>query len=300
MSVGLSIVIPTYRREQVLLDTIASLRRLEPAPQEIIIVDQTLQHETAVEEVLRALSREGAIRHIRQESPSIPVAMNRGLREARGPIVLFLDDDIVPETQLVAAHLAAHLREPGRLIAGRVIQPWQEGIDFSQDDHFHFASLRPARIEQFMGGNFSLQRADALRVGGFDENFVKVAYRFEAEFAHRWRKLGGTIDYEPAACLHHLKSADGGTRSFGEHLTTWLPTHSVGAYYCELRAWNGARSLAQFLGRPLRAVSTRFHLRRPWRIPATLLSELLGIAWALALAARGPALLDESQPTRNV
>jgi len=36
-----------------------------------------------------------------------------------------------------------------------------------------------------MGGNFSVKRDLALRLGGFDENFVHVAYRFEAEFCDR-------------------------------------------------------------------------------------------------------------------
>ena len=46
--------------------------------------------------------------------------------------------------------------------------------------------------------------------------------------------------------------------------------------------------MAQFLGRPLRAISTRHHLRRPWGIPATLIAEFAGMVWALALAIRGP------------
>ena len=39
-----------------------------------------------------------------------------------------------------------------------------------------------------MGGNFSVRRDIALRLGGFDEQFVRVAYNFEAEFAHRLRR----------------------------------------------------------------------------------------------------------------
>jgi len=35
-------------------------------------------------------------------------------------------------------------------------------------------------------------------------------------------------------------------------------------------------------------VATRHHLRRPWWIPLTLIAELRGMAWALALFLRGP------------
>lgn len=291
----LSVVIPTYNRERVLLETIEQLLRLSPAPQEILIVDQTERHETETDEALRRFEAAREIRWIRTSPPSIPRAMNRGLLEARGRFVLFLDDDIIPDEGLIAAHRDAHAADRMRVVAGRVIQPWQEGVDFSADAAFHFASTRPREIEHFMGGNFSLCRKTALALGGFDENFVKVAYGFEAEFAFRWRRAGGMICFEPGATIHHLKSRAGGTRAFGDHLTTAQPHHSVGAYYCVLRTWTGPESIGPFILRPMRAVSTRFHLRRPWQIPVTLLAELRGMIWALRLASRGPAYVGAAR-----
>ena len=60
-----------------------------------------------------------------------------------------------------------------------------------------------------MGGNFSIRKDVALRLGGFDQNFVRVAYRFEAEFARRYTSDGRQIWFDPRACLHHLKEHDG-------------------------------------------------------------------------------------------
>jgi GT2 family glycosyltransferase len=144
-----------------------------------------------------------------------------------------------------------------------------------------------------MGGNFSVARRSAIDAGGFDENFVRVAYRFEAEFAHRWRALGRRIWFEPSACIHHLKAGSGGTRSFGEHLTSWRPDHAVGAYYYSLRT----RAWREFTARPLRAVTTRYHLAHPWRIPGTLLAEFGGMAWALRLFLRGPRRVSAPEPS---
>jgi glycosyltransferase involved in cell wall biosynthesis len=280
----LTVAIPTYRREQVLLDTIAYLLALEHAPAEILVLDQTEQHEVATEKRLGELYDAGRIRWMRLATPSIPQAMNRGLLEARQDIVLFLDDDVRPEPELITAHLAAQAQFADVLVAGRVIQPWEEGRDFSGEANFQFAGLKPFWIDEFMGGNFSVRRDMALALGGFDENFVRVAYRFEAEFAHRWRASGRRIYFEPVACLHHLKDCGGGTRTFGEHLTTMKPDHAVGAYYYCLRTG----SIGGFLRRPFRSVATRHHLRRPWWIPLSLIAELRGILWALALHARGP------------
>lgn len=287
-----SVVIPTYRRERVLLETLAYLLALDLAAAEILVVDQTEQHEPETEQQLRALQERGQIRRFRLEAPSIPLAMNRGLLEARERTVLFLDDDIRPEPGLVAAHSSAHGANPGVLVAGRVIQPWEEGGEFPDDGTFRFSGLRAAWIEEFMGGNFSIERAAALALGGFDENFVRVAYHFELEFAYRFRKSGQRVRFEPDACLHHLKAGGGGTRTFADYLTTWKPDHAVGAYYHALRTGAGIGCLREFVARPLRAVATRHHLRRPWWIPVTWLAEFCGMVWALRLALAGPRYVD--------
>jgi GT2 family glycosyltransferase len=287
-SIGLTIAIPTYRRERVLVETIEYLLALDPPADEILVLDQTEQHEAGTECALQRLADRGAIRWERLPEPSIPKAMNQGLLRARGEIVLFLDDDIRPEPGLLAGHRRAHAMHPGALVAGRVIQPWHEGRDFPPEEPFHFACVRAQWIGDFMGGNFSIQRGVALSLGGFDENFVRVAYRFEAEFAHRYRRHGGRVWFEPAACLHHLKDGSGGTRSYGHHLTTWRPDHAVGAYYFSLRS----RQWGELLSRPWRAVATRHHLRHPWQIIGTWLAEAQGLWWAWRLWRSGPKLID--------
>ena len=221
--------------------------------------------------------------------------MNCGLVEARHNLVLFLDDDIIPEATLIRAHLGAHAHRKGRIVAGRVIQPWQEGIDFFQDRNFHFASLRSSEIDDFIGANFSLDRHAAIALGGFDENFVSVAYRFEAEFAYRWRAAGYHIIFEPEACVHHLKASRGGTRTFGNHLTTRRPDHSVGAYYFFLRTWCGSSTLKSIVSRLFGAIATKYHFKRPWRMPPTLISEIRGLIWACRLAWTGPRYIRDTE-----
>ena len=284
----MSIAIPTYRREQVLIDTLESVFALCPPADEILVLDQTEAHSAPVESALKELARSGRIRHLRLSSPSIPAAMNAALKAAAGDVVLFLDDDVLAEPRLTSAHLSAHRENGAAVVAGRVIQPWQEGLDFSKEIKFHFAGIKSAWIQEFMGGNFSIRRETALKLGGFDENFVGAAYHFEAEFAFRLRRAGLTIYYEPEACIHHRKVSSGGTRTFGEHLRTAAPAHSVGAYYFVLRTWRCEGSTRALLFRPICAIATRHHLRRPWFIPLTVLAELRGLFWALALACRGP------------
>jgi GT2 family glycosyltransferase len=284
----LSIIIPTYKRERVLLDTINYLLKLEPAPAEILIIDQTGEHESDTARTLEGLNEEHKIRWIRLAQPSITHAMNTGLVEAHGEIVLFLDDDIIPDPQLVSAHLAAH-SAGHNIVAGQVLQPGEEVC--WESSSFQFSSGRSQYIAELMGGNFSIKRDLALGVGGFDENFVHVAYRFEAEFAARALFVGERIFFEPAASIHHLKEQRGGTRSFGHHLTTVKPSHSVGAYYHLLRAHDLPHRFRSIVVRPLRAVRTTHHLTHPWWILPTFIAEIMGLTWAAYMSWRGPRLI---------
>lgn len=290
---SLTVAIPTFGRDEVLLSTVRDLLALEQGPDEILIVDQTPTHAEEVEHALEALKASGAIRWCRLPKPSITVAMNTALREALGELVLFLDDDIRPDIALIQAHRNAHQGNPGVLIAGRVLQPWHHLQPDAADADFRFNSLTPRELREFMGGNFSLRRELAISLGGFDENFVEVAYRFEAEFALRWHRCGRSIRYEPTALIHHLKAERGGTRTYGDFLRTWRPSHSVGEYYFLIIArpvdWT-----KRIVRRLLMSIVTRHHLRRPWWIPATLVSEIRGLTRALGLARGGPRLIRKS------
>lgn len=294
-SAGISVVVPTWRREGVLVDTLRAMLAQLGTGDELIVVDQTAEHEPATRGALEAWERAGALRRIVLARPSIPRAMNTGLLAARSPIVLFLDDDIAPEPGLVAAHRSAHARGGAAIVAGRVMQPGDApDAGRGAGPARPFAGNEPAWVEEFMGGNVSVRREAAVAAGGFDENFVKAAYRFEKEFAERMLAAGHRLRYEPGAGIRHLKAATGGTRGLLPH---WYnPGHGVGEYYQLLRSRRGGAA-AKIALRPLRAVRTRYHLRRPWVIPVTLAAEAVALLWAVGLRLRGPRLLPAARPS---
>lgn len=292
-ALAISVVIPTYQREQVLLETLAYLLQLEPAPTEILIVDQTPEHEEKTDLALLNLEQTGKIRWLRLPEPSITHAMNVGLQRASQAIVLFLDDDIIPCADLIAVHVSAQSQSGCNIVAGQVLQPGE--IPISDQEHnreFRFCSTRRQCVTEFIGCNFSVKREEALRLGGFDENFVQVAYRYEAEYASRVLAAGGRILFEPDASIRHLKTTAGGTRFFGHHLTTIKPSHSVGEYYYLFRAKGITNRLFKILRRPWRSIRTRHHLKHPWWIPPTLIAEALGFIWAIFLVLRGTRLIE--------
>lgn len=298
-----SIVIPSYNRETVLIETIKDLLALEHQAIEILVVDQSLNHSAEVNQALQNFDQQGSIRWIRLSTPSIPNAMNVGAIEASGEVVLFVDDDILTRSDLVLEHARRYQEPQVKSVAGQVIQSWEQPLSDDQPsyqngietdpDSFMFNSALPMTVRRFIGCNVSFKRSDLLEVGGFDLNFSKVAYRYEAEAAERFVNSGRTMVFEPKASLDHLKQASGGTRSYGDHLTSFKPAHTVGMYYYYLVVPNQRRRWFNFFTSPFRNCITKFHLRKPWYIPVTLISNMLGLISAVALRLNGQRLLTE-------
>jgi GT2 family glycosyltransferase len=290
---SVSAAIPTYNRGVIAADAVERLLRLTPAPSEILLVDQTAQHSAEVEVRLSAFVRDGRIRWIRLAEPSIPHAMNEALRLATGDLVLFLDDDVVPVSDLVAAHAEAYVDKGVWAVAGQVLEPGEEPahLDVPADPlAFRFRHDTATDVGNVMAGNLSVDRLRARAMGGFDENFVMVAYRFESDFALRIIAAGGRIRYEPRASVRHLKIASGGIRTWGDHRTSAHPAHSAGDYYFAL---HHAPSFARYVVTRLRRnVLTRYHLRHPWAIPAKLVGELRGLLLGRKLARGGRKVLQ--------
>jgi GT2 family glycosyltransferase len=276
----ITIAIPTYNRQEIVVETI---ERLLPLGAPIVVVDQT----PSPHEPLAALP----IRLIRLPEPSIPHAMNIAVEAAESDVVLFLDDDIVPSGRLVDAHAEAQRDEAVWAVVGQILQPGEEPQRVAQPDddlEFRFNADERRFVTNVMAGNLSVKRSRFIELGGFDENFVGAAYRFESDFALRVAAAGGRIVFEPGASLRHLKLATGGLRSFGDHRTSASPVHSAGDYYFAL---HHRRPLWRYALRRLRAnVATRFHLAHPWTIPPKLLGELRGLALARRLHRRGRRL----------
>jgi GT2 family glycosyltransferase len=288
----LTIAIPTLNRGAVLCDTVTMLLDLGPPADEILIVDQTPEHPAGVAERLRLWTDAGAVRIIRLPEPSITKAMNTALREATQPYVLFLDDDIVPSQHLVRSHLRAFTAGTAAVV-GQILQPGDTPEHYDEarlsrgavrDLEFRFNHDTPREVCNVMAGNLCVDRAAALRVGGFDENFVGAAYRFETDFALRLIAHGGVILFQPEASIRHLKAPAGGTRSHGDHRTSSSPAHSVGDYYFALRH---VPHFWRYTGRRLgKNLLTRYHASHPWSIPGKLIGEIRGLILARRLAKR--------------
>lgn len=216
----ISVIIPTYNREAVLIDTIQDILGQTEKDLELVVVDQSDRHSPETEKALREITDE-RFRYIKIRPVSLPAARNFGLKAAKAPIVLFIDDDIKAVKDLVKNHLAAFSRHPDvSAVGGRVLQggfPIKKGVlEFDKHGVSHgvFTASEPGFTNAFPGGNHSIKVADALKLGGYDTRYYRIAFREESDLSLRMDRAGMKIYYEPKAEIFHINTVGGGLKHY--------------------------------------------------------------------------------------
>jgi len=218
-----SVVVPTYRRERVLCDSLTYLLAQSYSDFEIVVVDQTPDHEPATRRFLAVHA--GRLRYQLLPEPGLPRARNVGTELARGEVVLFVDDDIVPvDDQLVAAHARCYANPLVGGVAGRVLEPiptnapaGQAYVNAYGRIVSNFSGTQPADVWTAKGANMSFRRRVLSEVGPFDDRYAGNSILEETDYCYRVRSLGYDIRFEPSAAVHHLVAPTGGCRE-----SSWL------------------------------------------------------------------------------
>jgi len=248
ISPSISVVIPTYEREEPLRATIADVLKQDYPNFEVIVVDQTKTHQPETQAYLEELANSGKIRWYRLDWASLPGARNYAVRRATGDIVYFIDDDVEMPVDCLKNHAHNYIEnaEVGA-VAGRVFdrmkladaqrekpgdnytieylppQAMDPGIAWYYIDLVH--TTKPQQVITARGCNMSFRREIFSKHGlYFDERFRGSAVREESDFCLRLRKTGYKIWYDPEAFLVHLGEETGGchdisTRSLKYQIT---------------------------------------------------------------------------------
>lgn len=105
---SVSVVIPTHDRAHLLPRALDSVLRQTLPPAEILVIDDGSEDETR-----ELLSRDyRTVRRIPQEHRGVSAARNRGIRQAGGSLIAFLDSDDAWEPEKLERQLAAMSRQP--------------------------------------------------------------------------------------------------------------------------------------------------------------------------------------------
>ena len=227
-----SLVIPSFNREELLVGTLRCAFAQDYPGLEILLIDQTKTHVPETDSFLT--ENRDRFTNIRPDFASVTKARNEGLRRATGQVIIFIDDDVSFEPGFVAAHVAAHA-DGTDIVQGRVTeqgskrpsQPtWlDDSLRFKGGDNYD----RDGKTNNITGCNFSIRREVVERIGYFDENFKGVSVREESDFARRAFKAGLSFKFSAQAALFHHRSLTGGV---GTGVKNNFFEKSY--YYCEL------------------------------------------------------------------
>jgi glycosyltransferase involved in cell wall biosynthesis len=239
-----SVVIPSLGRDDCLNATAQDLARQEYPSWECIIVLQGPLRSATIAGVSEALR--DRLRLFQADEPNASLARNIGLFEAKGDIILFLDDDVeIRNPGFLQAHARHYANISTSGVAGQVLGP---GVSPRRSRHWlsHYDAFGwlffpttydfPACIACGPSSNLSVRRGPALAVGGMDAQFEKGAHREESDFALRLVKRFGLLHFDPEASLVHRGEPIGGCRSWGYNSGIHPLHHVCGEWYFILRA----------------------------------------------------------------
>lgn len=217
-----SIIIPSYDREEVLCNTIRYVLAQNYNNYELLIIDQTENHDHATNAFLSQVPPH--VRVINHRPPSLPGARNRGIKEAKGEIIIMIDDDVIIKNDFVSQHVKHYINDSVHAVTGMVDQKakYINRIPSFLNNEFlqwvsaqSFQNPNPGEAFRIAGGNFSIRKNQATIAGEFDENFIGTSWGEEFDFSLRLKQLGIKIVYDPEAMIYHLNEKSGGCRSRG-------------------------------------------------------------------------------------
>ncbi|CAN5742624.1 glycosyltransferase family 2 protein [soil metagenome] len=212
-----SVVIATKGRPDALARTLDSLSRCDPGPVEAIVVDGD-----EAQSARRVVDgREDVpVRYLASE-PGLTRQRNRGIEEAAGDVVVFVDDDVAFAPSVFSSLTRAYadssvigatglvVEEQGRRFgntssAARRLLPGggEEGTMTRFGYPRRIQDVRTPRDVEFMQGCLMSARRDVAERVGFDERLTGYGLAEDEDFSYRLSRLG-RVRYEPAIVVEH-------------------------------------------------------------------------------------------------
>ncbi len=206
MQVNISVVIPTYRRPQLLVRCLNALvcQHFDKNAYEIIVVSDGPDESTAGVMKQWTDTVIPVIRYIATPSKKGPAASrNAGWMNARGDLIAFTDDDCIPSANWLLSMRKAYKCEELTAFTGRVVVPRSES---PTDYELNTANLETA---EFVTANCILTKKALQQTGGFDERF-SMAWREDSDLHFKLLQENIPICPVPAVVTHPVRKAPWG------------------------------------------------------------------------------------------
>jgi glycosyltransferase involved in cell wall biosynthesis len=206
MSKKISIVIPTYRRPELLVKCVSALlnQNFNPVDYEIIIVSDGPDELTKKAITTAIKSVEPRIIFLNLPEKKGPAAArNFGWLKAAGDLVAFTDDDCIPDPNWLSVIWQSYDGSDGVAFSGKVVVPLSKT---PTDFELNTAHLESA---EFITANCICSKKALIKTGGFDERFA-LAWREDSDLHFKLLLNGIPIYKINAVVVHPVRQAPWG------------------------------------------------------------------------------------------
>lgn len=214
-----SIVVCTYNRAESLRDTLRALQALNAAPDrtwEVIVVDNNSKDHTKsmVQEVQQTWP---LLQYQFEGAQGLSHARNHGVACARGDVILFTDDDVLPESEWLETTLKGLEAHSADACGGFIAPIWETPPPTWLTERFYgFLAVRTDRTDDYQitadtpapfGANMAFRRHVFDRVGLFDTTRGRkgavLASGEDGEMFERILAAGMTVSFLGRSRVHH-------------------------------------------------------------------------------------------------
>lgn len=209
-------VVPTHNRRDRIERCIDALLRDPAATEVVVVVDGT--NDGTIELLRARAERDPRIVPVYIEHGGLQAARQAGAERATGEVILSVDDDVLAAPDLVTGHARHHRGTSGLVVLGYMpnVVPSKRSPGgfpaYLYAENYEWATREwerdPAQIlRMFWGGNTSLRRDDALRVGYVSPTGA-LPYGEDRDFGLRLHRAGITARFDRSLLAHHEHQRD--------------------------------------------------------------------------------------------
>lgn len=220
----ISIIICTYNRAQILEKTLASYSSLKPSDifqVELLIVDNNSNDNTA-QIINTFIKQHPETRYIFEPNPGLSHARNTGIKESKGNIIAFIDDDVYLDPDWVTEVLHIFQDHPeASCMGGKSIPQFEiERPEWLTDQLLipYGSTNSGDNIKTMLypehpfGLNMAFKREVFTQVGMFNPSLGRKKKNLlsneESELFWRINQAGLNVIYAPKALLYHRIPAE--------------------------------------------------------------------------------------------
>jgi glycosyltransferase involved in cell wall biosynthesis len=195
----ISVIVPTHNRRKLLEKKLKALEA-QQQPFEVIVIADGCTDDTAA--FLQTYKPTYDLSCLETPGKGVSFARNLGAKEAKGDVLLFSDDDVIPSSGWIEAHAKVHA-VANCIGVGRLVLP-KELVGTGA------AELPGPQVYwwNITGNSSSIPKHLFMQVGGYDETFLEYGGE-DPDLGYRLKKAGATLVFVSAEAVHEAWSHQG-------------------------------------------------------------------------------------------